>query len=139
MQHDDAMAVREDPRGFLVLTWTPGLDIDGELADAAIGLIDDLNGDEMRPLLVKMAGTRSLSRDARLEFTRPCSVSRLALLGSSRVDSIIANFALGVAAHPMPMRFFVDDDDAVSWLLGTADPPSVFRWWRGREGARPPR
>ncbi|WP_433801586.1 hypothetical protein [Actinomycetospora sp. CA-084318] len=136
MEHDDAMAVREDDRGFVVLTWAPGLDIDGELADAAVTLVDDLNGERKRPLLVVMTGTRTLSRDARLVFTRPCQVSRLALLGRSRVDSIIANFALGVASHPMPMRFFVDETDAVSWLLGTADPPSVFRWWTSGDGRR---
>lgn len=131
------MSVGEDPRGFVALTWTPGLDIDGELADAAVRLVDALNGERTRPLLVNMAGTRALSRDARVVFTRPCSVSRLALLGRSRVDSMIANFALGVAAHPMPMRFFIDEAEAVSWLLGRSDPPSAFRWWhRGGDGAR---
>lgn len=131
------MAVDEDRRGFVRLTWTPGVDIDGELAEAAVGSVDALNGERMRPLLVNMAGTRTLSRDARLVFTRPCSASRLALLGRSRVDTVIANFALGVAAHPMPMRFFTDEAEAVSWLLGASVPPPGYRWWHREDSARP--
>ncbi|MEJ2867799.1 hypothetical protein WCD74_08490 [Actinomycetospora sp. OC33-EN08] len=135
MELEDAMAVWEARRGFLRLKWAPGIDIDGPLADAAVQYVNRLNGDQARPLLVDMTGMRMLTRDARVVFTRPCMVSRLALLGRSRVDAMLANFALGVASHPMPMHFFTDEVEAASWLVrGDDPPPRGFRWWRSAEG-----
>ena len=107
------------------MSWASGLEIDGDLAGRAIAEVDALNSPQKRPLLVDMTGTARLTRSARQEFTRDCLVSRLALLGRSAVDRVIANFALGVGSHAMPMRFFTDEARALSWLLerqGTHDP-----------------
>ena len=49
-------------------------------------------------------------------FTRPCSASRIALLGASAVDRVIANFALGVSSVPVPTKFFTSADAALAWL-----------------------
>lgn len=115
---DRLMAVRVDPLGFLRLTWVPGLRIDGPLADAAMALIDEMNAGRERPLLVDMAGTAQLTREARMAFARKCSASRIALVGRSEVDRVIANFALGVSGVPVPTRFFTSEAAAVTWLCG---------------------
>ncbi len=110
------MSARLDPSGVVWLRWAWGLEITGELAREAMRLVDELNDGRQRPLLVDMTGTAVLTRAARLQFGQPCSVSRLALVGRSAVDRVIANFAVGVSKHPMPMRFFTTESGALTWL-----------------------
>lgn len=110
------MAVRVDPMGIVWLTWAEGLQITEQLARDAMALVDETNADRERPLLVDMTGTATLTRDARIAFTRRCSASRIALLGRSPVDRVIANFAMGTSSVPVPTRFFTSEPAAVAWL-----------------------
>jgi hypothetical protein len=114
------LAVRVDPRGFVRLSWDRDLRITGEMAQAAMALVDATNAGRERPLLVDMTGTAALTRAARMTFTRRCSASRIALLGRSPVDRVIANFALGVSAVPVPTRFFTSEPLAIAWLTDGA-------------------
>lgn len=116
--HDKVVLVRLDGTGFVRLSWCSGLRIDGGLAHRAMALVDELNGPLGRPLLVDMTGTAQLTRDARMAFGQRCSASRIALLGRSEVDRVIANFALGVTRVPVPTRFFTSEARALSWLCG---------------------
>jgi len=68
------------------------------------------------PLLIDMATTESVSRAARAVFAKRCDASAIALLGSSAVDRVLANFFLGVNSAPVPTRFFTNSDEAVRWL-----------------------
>jgi hypothetical protein len=113
-------SVRVDVRGFVRLSWVQGLRITGDMARAAMALVDATNAGRERPLLVDMTGTAALTREARMTFSRRCSASRIALLGSSPVDRVIANFALGVSAVPVPTRFFTSELLAVAWLTDGA-------------------
>jgi hypothetical protein len=115
-ERDRAMTVRVDEHDLLRLTWMPGVRITGPLAKEAMDLVDELNVTGERPLLVDMTGTGNLTREARLVFTRDCKVTRLALLGRSPVDRVIANFALGVNTMAMPIRYFTSESAAVAWL-----------------------
>jgi hypothetical protein len=115
-ERDERMTVRVDDAGIVRLAWAPGVRIDGGLAAAAMGLVDRLNAAGARPLLVDMTGTAALTRDGRAVFTRKCRVSRLALLGRSPVDRVIANFALGVSTPWVPTRYFTAEDAALAWL-----------------------
>ncbi len=105
-----------DPTGVVRLSWMPGLRITGPLAADAMATVDQLNRDKERPLLVDMTGTAALTRDARQTFAKKCSASRIALLGSSAVDRVIANFAISVSAVPVPTRFFTSEPAALAWL-----------------------
>ncbi len=119
---DHAMAVAVDDLGIVRLTWARGLRITEQLASDAMTLVDRVNEDRERPLLVDMTGTATLTRPARVTFTRKCSASMIALLGRSPVDRVIANFALGVSPVPVPTRFFTSEPAAVAWLChGDAD------------------
>lgn len=115
---DDVIAVDLDPTGVVRLSWSPGLRVDAPLAVRAMALVDELNGRVERPLLVDMTGTGQLTRDARMTFGTRCSASRIALLGRSEVDRVIANFALGVTRTPVPTRFFTSERLALAWLRG---------------------
>jgi hypothetical protein len=67
-------------------------------------------------MLVDMATTKSVARDARSVFGEPSAASRIALLGRSPVDRVIANFTLGVSKVPCPTKFFTDRGLAMAYL-----------------------
>ena len=106
----------EDGR-YIHLVWNRSVrieEVDAQEAMAAVNVVAD--GREY-PMLVDMATTESVSRQARAVFSIPCAASRIALLGSSPVDRVLANFFLSLHVPPCPTRFFTSRDDAMAWLL----------------------
>ena len=115
-ERDTSMSVRVDPSDVVRLEWAPGLQISKELAEVAMRAVDELNDGRERPLYVDMTGTAVLTRDARKVFTAKCSASRIALVGRSAVDKVLANFSLSVSTVPVPTRFFTSEPTAIDWL-----------------------
>lgn len=105
-----------DSEGLLRLTWARGASITEADAEAAMDQVNVLSGENRHPMLVDMATTSDVSRGARAVFGRPCQASRIALLGASPVDRVLANFFLGLNRLPCPTRFFTSEADAISWL-----------------------
>ena len=105
-----------DPEGLLRLTWARGATISEADAEAAMERVNILSGERRHPMLVDMATTADVSRAARAVWGRPCQASRIALLGSSPVDRVIANFFLGITNVPCPTKFFTVERDALAWL-----------------------
>jgi hypothetical protein len=116
-------AVRVDAAGIVRLKWVSGVRITAELARAAMDAVDAVNAGRPRPLLVEMTGAAGVTRGARTTFAGQCAVSRLALLGGSPVDRVLASSALGASAPAMPTRFFTSEDAALAWLE-RAGPPT---------------
>lgn len=83
---------------------------------AAMTKVNEVCGEARRTMLVDMATTSSVSRGARSVFGRPCAASKIALLGASPVDRVIANFVLGISTLPCPTRFFTAEAEALQWL-----------------------
>ncbi|WP_457964762.1 STAS/SEC14 domain-containing protein [Arthrobacter sp. D1-29] len=104
------------PNGVVNLTWQRHANL--EIADvtAAMASLDDVCHGVPHPLLVDMGGTMGVSHDAREAFSAPSAASRIALLGSTPVDRILANFR-PAGSYPCPTRFFTDRTEAMSWLL----------------------
>jgi len=111
--------LRED--GVIHLIWQPQVTLDVADIKAAMAKVNDVSGGLTRPMLVDMADTADVSHDARAAFSTPCAASRIALLGSSPVDRVIANFR-GAHTYPCPTRFFTDKTEAMNWLLQDAVP-----------------
>lgn len=105
-----------DSGGLLRLTWARDASITEADAEAAMREVDALCGESRHPMLVDMATTSEVSRGARAVFGRPCQASRIALLGTSPVDRVLANFFLGLDRLPCPTKFFTSEADALSWL-----------------------
>ena len=105
-----------DMEGVVILVWPRGVHITGAAAQQAFDDVNTLCGAVRRPMLVDMATTKSVARGARAVFGQPCAASRIALLGRSPVDRVIANFTLGVSVVPCPTRFFTDRASAMSFL-----------------------
>jgi hypothetical protein len=106
-----------DGQGIVQLTWPRGVSISREDAEAAMSAVNRMCGEGRHPMLVDMANTAQVSREARAVFGRPCQASRIALLGASPVDKVLANFILGINKLPCPTRFFTSREDAIAWLL----------------------
>ncbi|MDQ0076334.1 STAS/SEC14 domain-containing protein [Arthrobacter oryzae] len=73
-------------------------------------------------MLVDMGTTKAVTRQGKSVFQIPSAASRIALLSSSPVDRIIANFSMGRQTLPCPTRFFTSRDEALTWLLHTPLP-----------------
>jgi len=101
------------------VSWAPGSRITGTAAAAAMSRVDALNGDRYAPLLVDMAGVDTPTREAREQFGRPSTASRIALVGATPVDRVRASIALVPAGRgfPVPTRFFTCEIAALDWLL----------------------
>jgi len=102
--------------GLLLLVWPRGVKITGPSARRAFDEVNRICGATRRPMLVDMATTKSVAREARAVFGEPCAASRIALLGRSPVDRVIANFTLGVSTVPCPTKFFTSRDQAMAFL-----------------------
>ncbi|MDQ0824368.1 hypothetical protein QFZ60_000541 [Arthrobacter sp. B2I5] len=102
--------------GVIHLIWEPSVRIEVEDAQAAMATVNRIAGDSSYPMLVDMATTENVSIQARSVFSIPCAANRIALLGSSPVDRIIANFFLGVHIPPCPTRFFTSRAESMKWL-----------------------
>ncbi|QCO96492.1 STAS/SEC14 domain-containing protein [Arthrobacter sp. 24S4-2] len=102
--------------GMLRLKWPRGAVNTEADAERAMLKVNQLCGENRHPMLVDMATTADVSRGARSVFGRPCQASRIALLGSSPVDRVLANFFLGINAVPCPTRFFTSEQQAIAWL-----------------------
>jgi hypothetical protein len=106
----------EDGR-YIHLVWNRSVRIEAEDALSAMDAVNVVGDGSEYPMLVDMATTESVSRQARAVFSIPCAASRIALLGSSPVDRVLANFFLSLHVPPCPTRFFTSRDDALAWLL----------------------
>lgn len=108
--------VRLDPTGVIHLSWASAIRIEEADAQAAMAAVNEVADGAKYPMLVDIASTASVSRQARAVFSIPCAASRIALLGDSPVDRILANFFLGVHIPPCPTRFFTSRINAMNWL-----------------------
>jgi hypothetical protein len=113
------------PDGVLHLQWNEQVVIDEPDAKAAMAAVNEMCGDATHPMLVDMAKTKSVTRNGRAVFSIPCAASRIALLGSSPVDRLLANFFLGVYTPPCPTRYFNSRAEAMAWLVDSTDTGST--------------
>jgi len=112
--------VELEPSGIIHLTWKTSVKIEAVDAQAAMAAVNVVADGNEHPMLVDMATTESVSRQARAVFSIPCAASRIALLGSSPVDRLLANFFLSLHVPPCPTRFFTSRADAMDWLADSS-------------------
>lgn len=140
---DPRFQIRVDDLGVVRVVWTLGVHIDRGAALNGVRAIDELNVGRPRPLLVDMTGTLHVDREAREVFSNSMpSVSRLALVGRSYVDRVLAHFALGIKGTPIPRKFFTSESAAIEWLLDVRFPTELLdvgetKAWRHRGARRP--
>lgn len=113
--------VELDADGVFHLVWSPGTVLAASDVQAAMATINELAGGAEYPMLIDMSNTRTVTRQAKAVFSVRCAASRIALLGSSPVSRVIANFAMARRAMPCPTRFFASREEATAWLVGAEE------------------
>jgi hypothetical protein len=113
--------VPEEPApGNLIRLVLPGGEhITGDIAEAFAEQTRTAAAGGRRPVLLVITGIASLSREARAVLSRSQSASAIAVVGSSAVDRVLANFLLGGEPPQCPVRYFGDEDAARRWLFGS--------------------
>lgn len=114
---EEPATLRLQEDGTVRLRWRQGIVVTADAARKAVAAVEVICAGQRRPLLVDMAAAKSVEREARGVSALPGAPSRIALLGASPVDKVIANFILGVSSVPVPTRFFTSESEAVTWLL----------------------
>jgi hypothetical protein len=113
---NDRVSVHIDGDDVIRLKWTEGITITEADARTAAVFVNRVSSDRRRPMIVDMAETAAVSRQARTVFLEPGAASIIALLGRSPVDRVIANFVLGVSNLPTLTKFFTSESAALDWL-----------------------
>jgi hypothetical protein len=107
--------------GVLHLVWNPGTILEAADVQAAMSTINEVADGAEYPMLIDITNTQQVTRRARSVFSIKCAASRIALIGSSPVSRVIANFAMARRTLPCPTRFFNSRQEAMDWLL--QEPP----------------
>ena len=71
------------------------------------------------PLLIDARGIKSMSREARNQFStkgRETGAKAFAIIIDSSLSRVIGNFFMGINKPPVPTRLFENEADAESWL-----------------------
>lgn len=108
--------------GVLHCIWPAHHDITAPLARAAVARAAELAGDRRYPLLVSLIGIHRISRATYAEWAAQTAASRVALLGRTPVDRVIADFAIGLTDLPLPTKYFEDEAAALQWLRNPVHP-----------------
>ena len=106
--------------GHVTIVLPAGEVITGGIAAQAAKEFEGLTGTGFAPLLLELTGVESLTRTARKVFGAARNATAVAVVGSSQVDRVIANFLLGGDLPPCPTRYFSSKSEALNWLRGKA-------------------
>ena len=113
--------------GIVFVRWPSHASIEEPDALATISLIEELSGNEPRPMLVDMHGMRSVSSAALTKFAQCLPTTKMALVGTSPVEQTIVQFFRTIHRPTYPATYFTADAEALQWLAGEryASAPAV--------------
>jgi hypothetical protein len=109
--------VELDAEGILHLVWNPETVLVADDVHAAMAKVNEVADGAEYPMLIDLANTQAVTRQAKSVFSVKCTASRIALLGSNPFNRLIANFAMARRTLPCPTRFFTSRNEAMYWLL----------------------
>ncbi|MBI1800621.1 MAG: STAS/SEC14 domain-containing protein [Chloroflexi bacterium] len=104
--------------GIVRQIWAPQAEISLAQAKESVAAIVRLTHGEYIPLLVDMRRTKFVDREARAYYASPASriTKAVALLVSSPVSRVLANFFLGLHTPKVPIKMFTSETEALKWL-----------------------
>lgn len=121
-----------------VCSWESGAHVTAQDAEEALAAeVAALAGRRM-PLLARLNGVASMDRDARRVFgsaSPDSGITALALLATSPVQRVVANFFLTINPPAIPARMFTDEPSARRWLLSATAQRSSRSGAERRRGA----
>ncbi|WOH19486.1 hypothetical protein IRJ34_03945 [Paenarthrobacter sp. GOM3] len=75
-----------------------------------------LTGGDPVGVLLQITGVEWVSREAVAVCSRATTIAAFALLGSTAVDMVIAHSPRGLPRPGCPVKYFVDEQEALAWL-----------------------
>ena len=97
----------------------PGAEITIEYARENSDAVNSLYLEKKFPLMIDSRGIKSMTRDARNQFStkgRETHVLALGIIISSSVSRVIGNFFMGINKPAIPTRLFDNEIEAQKWL-----------------------
>lgn len=101
--------------GIFRMRWNEGVTVEEDDALQSLSALESLGKGQPLPILVHVTGV-SFSHAARKVPAPPSRLSRIAILGSSPVDQVIAMFVFKVVRLPFPIKYFTSARAALAWL-----------------------
>ena len=97
----------------------PGSEVTVETARENSDAVNALFTEKKFPLLIDARGIKSITREARNQFTtrgRETNTKAFAILIGSPLSRVIGNFFMGINKPALPTRLFENETDAERWL-----------------------
>ena len=97
----------------------PGADVTLKEARENSGAVNSFYYGEKFPLLIDARGIRSMTREARNQFSlrgRDSGAKAFAIVIDSAISKVIGNFFMGINKPEVPARLFTSEADALKWL-----------------------
>lgn len=82
-------------------------------------IYSQLCSSKKRPTLIDISQVRSITREARLFYSRELAVkynTAMVLVTETKLSRVIANFMLGLTKPAIPIRLFTDKNKGLKWL-----------------------
>lgn len=112
----DTVTVDLSRDGYLHVRWSPGAVVTEIEAIALKSRAAELSAGRALPMLVEMASMKWIDRRATEIFAAPWPLAKMALVGASPVDKVIADFYALRHTHSCQTRFLTSMEEAVAWL-----------------------
>jgi hypothetical protein len=109
--------IRED--GIACTKVKRGSEVTVEYARENSIAVNTLLKDKKRPLLIDSRGIKSMTRDARNQFStkgRETQTLAFGIVIGSQVSKVIGNFFMGINKPAVPTRLFDNEEEAILWL-----------------------
>ena len=97
----------------------PGSEVNFEYARENSIAVNSLFLGKKFPLMIDSRGIKSMTRDARNQFStkgRQTHVLALGIIISSSISRVIGNFFMGINKPAIPTRLFENEVEAQKWL-----------------------
>ncbi len=97
----------------------PGADVTLKEARENSEAVNSFYTGKKFPLLVDARGIRSMTREARSQFSlkgRESGVNAFAIVIDSSISKVVGNFFMGLNKPAVPARLFTDETEALKWL-----------------------
>ncbi|PRP93610.1 DUF7793 family protein [Enhygromyxa salina] len=109
----------DEEHGILRFVYAVGAECGLEDAKQNVVVQVELANGKPIPILVDIAGAKSVDHAARAYYGESKAFGALALIGGAPIASIIGNiFLAAYGSRDTPTRFFRSESDAIKWLKG---------------------
>ena len=102
--------------GIARVRWAPQSQITLTEAHNSDAALVKLQGGKACPLLVDITNVVTLEREARNYYAKTPTVTAIALVGSSILAIMLANFFIKISSPTRPTRLFRTETQALEWL-----------------------